>query len=657
MFPHVTARWNLLAVIVVPAIGVGLWAVGSSSSAGSRPASFRAAGPASPVDPLTASEIETAFRVIQGSQRFPKGAFFPIVTLDEPPKSAVLAWHPGRPFARRAFANVYDRTHNRLFEAIVDLRAKRIVSWRRRPHEQPAVFPTEFADADAIVRTYKPWRAAMLRRGIAPKDVYLDVWAPGDGQIPPTVRGHRLLRALSFFRGKLPNPYDRPIEGVVVTVDMNTSRVVGFVDSKRVPVNTQVSGSAPRRPPLAPLEVVQPRGPGFRIAGTLVTWQGWRFRIGYSPREGLVLYRIGYTDNGVYRPIIYRMSMDEIYVPYSLPDPNWRWRTAFDIGEYNLGQYAEPLKSGVDVPTNAVFFDEAAPSDTGLKGGTVALPHAIALYERDAGSLWDRSDPSTLARDVRAARELVVTWTSVIGNYTYATSYVFRMDGGIDVQVAATGTTLNQGVSTPTGGGAFGTPSARYVAEPNHQHFFNFRIDFDVDGTSNRLVEENIRRLPGAGANAFVDVPSVLPAETFRDASPTTTREWAVQSTTKRNALGLPTAYALTSLDSTQPYSSPGFAPLKRAPFAQHPLWVTQYHSGQLYAAGDYPNQGQVGEGLAAYAGNHERVDGKDLVVWVTTSFTHHPATEEYPVMATESIGFQLRPDGFFDRNPALTAP
>jgi primary-amine oxidase len=41
----------------------------------------------------------------------------------------------------------------------------------------------------------------------------------------------------------------------------------------------------------------------------------------------------------------------------------------------------------------------------------------------------------------------------------------------------------------------------------------------------------------------------------------------------------------------------------------------------------------------------------------VTTSFTHHPTVEEYPVMTTESVGFQLRPDGFFDRNPALTAP
>src|SRR5262245_58227249 len=152
------------------------------------------------------------------------------------------------------------------------------------------------------------------------------------------------------------------------------------------------------------------------------------------------------------------MALDEIYVPYALPDRNWIWRTAFEVGEYNLGQYAEPLEKGVDVPGNATFFDEAAPSDTGTQDGAYPLPHAIALYERDAGSLWDRTDPDSYTRDARFARELVVTSTYVIGNYTYGTSYVFRMDGGIDVRVGATGTTLNYGTRHKREGERYGTP-------------------------------------------------------------------------------------------------------------------------------------------------------------------------------------------------------
>mgnify|MGYP006170992973 CR=1 FL=1 len=40
--------------------------------------------------------------------------------LNEPPKSEVLAWSPGKSFRREAFANVYDRAKTKLFEVIVD---------------------------------------------------------------------------------------------------------------------------------------------------------------------------------------------------------------------------------------------------------------------------------------------------------------------------------------------------------------------------------------------------------------------------------------------------------------------------------------------------------------------------------------------------------
>ena len=96
--------------------------------------------------------------------------------------------------------------------------------------------------------------------------------------------------------------------------------------------------------------------------------------------------------------------MDEVFVPYAVPDQNWAWRTAMDVGEYNLGQYAEPLQTNVDVPGNAVFMDEVAGSDGSSTAVPVPLPHAIALYERDGGSLWDRTDPTSAVRDARFSR-------------------------------------------------------------------------------------------------------------------------------------------------------------------------------------------------------------------------------------------------------------
>jgi primary-amine oxidase len=467
-----------------------------------------------------------------------------------------------------------------------------------------------------------------------------------------------LIRELSFFRGQLPNVYDRPIEGVVVTVDLNHLKVVDFVDTGIRPVNTTTTGnSATTRIGLKPLVVTQPSGPSFHVDGHSVTWQGWHFHVGYTPREGLVIQQVGYEGNGVVRPIIYRLALDDIYVPYALPDRNWVWRTALDVGDYNLGQYAENLTWGKDVPTNAVFFDEAAPSDTGSKGGVVALPHAIAMYERDGGSLWDRSDPTTGARDARFARELVLQATYYIGNYTYGTSVIFRMDGGINVQVGATGTTLNQAVKTTAEGEQYGTTVAPNIAAPAHQHFFNFRIDWDVDGASNRVVERNTHAVASSFGNAFRTDQTVLQTEQARDMNESSSRTWVIENATKKNSLGKPTAYELRPIDTTSPYSSPSFVPLQHAQFAQHAFWVSRFRADENYATGDYPNRGTAGDGLPKYIDGHESIVGQDLVTWYTMGMTHVPTVEEYPVMTTDFMTFALRPLGFFDRNPALDAP
>jgi primary-amine oxidase len=102
--------------------------------------------------------------------------------------------------------------------------------------------------------------------------------------------------------------------------------------------------------------------------------------------------------------------------------------------------------------------------------------------------------------------------------------------------------------------------------------------------------------------NAFVSASNVLGSEQFRDYE--MDRRWVVQSTTKVNALGQPTAYELRPIDTVVPYSDPSFPPLQRAAFAQHALWVSRYREGELYATGDYPNQNAPGEGLPGTSAN-----------------------------------------------------
>jgi primary-amine oxidase len=246
---------------------------------------------------------------------------------------------------------------------------------------------------------------------------------------------------------------------------------------------------------------------------------------------------------------------------------------------------------------------------------------------------------------------------AAIGNYTYGVEYVFRMNGAIDVHVNATGTTLNQGISVASQGNENGTVVTPIIAAPGHQHFFGLRIDFDVDGTSNRVVEENAVSTAASGGNAWKVVGTTLGSEGSRDANAATMRSWRIENATKTNAVGEHTAYELEGSDTGVPYSSPNYPPLLQAPFAQHPFWVTRYKDGELYPAGDYPFEASAGGGLNAFTSPSESVNAADVVVWYTMAITHMPHVEEYPVMTTETVHFSIEPDGFFDANPALDAP
>src|SRR5581483_5330598 len=98
-------------------------------------------------------------------------------------------------------------------------------------------------------------------------------------------------------------------------------------------------------------------GPIFDVRGHAIAWENWRFRFALHPREGLVLYTVGYAEQGRVRSVLYRASLAELFVPYGDPDANWAWRTLFDEGNLGLGLMAHSLTAGADVPADATLLD------------------------------------------------------------------------------------------------------------------------------------------------------------------------------------------------------------------------------------------------------------------------------------------------------------
>jgi primary-amine oxidase len=617
-----------------------------------------------PLDPLSRDEMTSAAKVIRAAPQFPSAGKFATLVLKEPAKADVLAFTPGTPFTRQAFAIVLDRPRNRAFEAVVDLAASRLASWTEVKGVQPAVLDSEYDVMDKVVRADPRWQDAMRKRGITDlSEVQLDNWAVG--QVAPQFQKKRLLRAVSYYKGKQTNFYGRPIEGVVALVDMNDEKVVDFVDSGERPLpppsqELDMKSTGVRAAP-KPLVISQPDGGSFTLTGQEVTWQKWHFRYTMHPREGLVLQQVGYEDEGRVRPILYRAGLSEMAVPYGDTDTNWRWRSAFDVGEYGMGRLASSIEPNTDAPPNAQLIPVTYANDD---GEPYELKNAVGIYERDGGLLWKHYESYSKTNESRRARELVVFFIATIGNYDYSINWIFHQDGVLEVDAALTGIMLPKGVAAATGAvlGPGHLVSANVVA-PHHQHFFNFRLDFDIDGQNNAVHEMNTSALPpGPGnpsLNGMVMKETMLASEAAaaRDMNMATARTWMVLNPTAKNALGSSTAYILVPGQNSIPYVAPTSLTRKRAGFVNHPFWATRYHDGEMYAGGVYPNQSLGGAGLASWIANDESLTNQDVVVWYTMGITHIPRPEEWPVMPATHVGFKMIPAGFFTRNPALDVP
>jgi len=198
---------------------------------------------------------------------------------------------------------------------------------------------------------------------------------------------------------------------------------------------------------------------------------------------------------------------------------------------------------------------------------------------------------------------------------------------------------------------------------PNHQHFFNFRLDFDVDGPGNAVHEMNTRALPAGRNNpsrngmVMEETRFKTEREAQRQMSMQSARTWLVVNPAARNALGNNTSYILVPGPNSLPYIAPESAVRRRAGFFGNHFWATRYHPDEMNAAGAYPNQSRGGEGLPRWVANNEPLVNEDVVVWYTLGVTHIPRPEEWPVMPTTHVGFKMIPGGFFSRNPALDVP
>ena len=617
-----------------------------------------------PLEPLGPDEIDLATEVLRTQEGLADTYRFVSVTLKEPPKEAVLAGSSDG-VEREAQAVLLNRADGATYEAVVSLSARAVRSFRAVPGSQAQVILDEFFECEEILRQDPEYQAAVRKRGITEFDrLMVDPWSAGNyGDEPPG----RVLRALAWVRldGPDDNGYAHPIENLVAYVDLTQKKVAriedyGVVPVPRTPGNYTEEEVGPVREDLRPVEITQPEGPSFTVHGHEVAWQNWRFRLGFTPREGLVFHTVSYEDGGRRRPVLYRASLAEMVVPYGDPRPAHRRKNAFDAGEYNIGCLTNSLELGCDCLGEIRYFDATL---AGSDGKAYRLANAVCMHEEDVGMLWKHTDFRTEKTEVRRSRRLVVSFVATVGNYEYGFFWYFYQDGTIEVQVKLTGI-VSTGAVEPGRRPEHGQLlNADGLYAPNHQHFFNFRLDFDVDGQRNSIYEVHTEADPPGEGNelghAFRSIATPLRSESEAQQliDPLAARSWRVVNPTSRNGVGEPVGYRLVPHDNVRAFAHPDASVTTRAGFITRHLWVTPFNQEERYAAGEYPNQHPGGDGLPAWTAADRSVEDTDIVVWYTLGSHHTPRVEDWPVMPVQYTGFKLMPDGFFDRNPGLDVP
>ncbi|KAK7357478.1 hypothetical protein VNO80_16766 [Phaseolus coccineus] len=650
-----------------------------------------------PLDPLTPSEINLVQTIVQKayptSNTTNHNLIFNYVGLDEPDKLEILSWQssnpktkpkPSSPPPRRAF--VIGRFQKQSHEIIVDLSKKSIVSTKvYQGNGYPPLTLGEIEVATQLPLSYEPFKKSLSKRGLNVSEVQcVDFTFGWFGE----AETRRIVKIKCHYRNGTANFYARPVEGVEMLVDFDDMKIVGYNDRYVVPL-PKAEGTEYRasklKPPSAP-KLKQDDGPGFTIDDHTVRRvknkgdggddEGYGGEVvdGYDSRAGPIISLASYYDlqKKKHRPVLYKGFISELFVPYQDPTEEWYDKTFFDSGEYGLGHgeitrfsQQSSLQPFTDCPSNASFIDAYYASSDGTP---VKIPNAFCIFQKYAGGImWRHTEtaiPNQMITESRLEETLVVRTVSTLANYDYITDWEFKRSGSIKSVVGLTGIlalkAANYTNTDEIKKDIYGTLVADNTIGVNHDHFFTYYLDLDVDGVDNSFVKSNLETVRVKDGSiprkSYWRVVSET-AKTEGDAriklglKPS---ELVVVNPNKRTKQGNKIGYRLLPGPMAQPLSLSDDFPQIRGAFTNYDVWVSPYNKSEKWVAGSYVDRSRGDDTLAVWSERDRKIENKDIVLWYTMGFHHIPCQEDFPVMPTLSGGFELRPTNFFESNPVL---
>jgi len=613
-----------------------------------------------PLDPLNAQELKDVVEHARHVWKLDHRHLFAMVQLHEPSKEIINNWKNSDPVERVAKITLWNSSTSTVIEAVITVEGKEI-SFTEIPGAKSPILSTESEKAIKAAKADKRIIAALKDRGVEDiNQVHMETWPIG-AQIPKELDdGRRLIWTPMWQRPtEFANLYAHPINGLHAIVDLDSGEVVSVENTEIIPI-PQTPGpyrenQTGANVKLKDLAIVQSEGPSFSVEGWKVNWERWNLRVGFCQREGLVIHDVKFKDQDKERKIAHRLSIAELVIPYGDPSQGAYRKNAFDTGEFGLGNYTNSLTLGCDCLGEIVYLDAAI---TTPDGSIKEIPNAICMHEEDNGILWKHVDADGHT-EVRRGRRFVVSSIVTVNNYEYGYFWYFYQDGSIEFEAKLTGIVL-------TVADAIGKdhPSATELEPglwaPYHQHILCARLDLDIDGEQNSVLEVESFAHPQGDKNPYggaYETKETLfseEKESQRVIDPFSGRFWKIVNQQVKNHMDHPVGYKLIPGHTTFPLALPESTIGKKAGFMYKHLWVTKNSDSEKYPAGDYPFQHPGGAGLPEWTKANRNIENEDVVLWYVFGTNHIPRTEDWPVMPVERTGFHLKPSGFFARSPGI---
>ncbi|XP_069138608.1 putative amine oxidase [copper-containing] [Argopecten irradians] len=410
----------------------------------------------------------------------------------------------------------------------------------------------------------------------------------------------------------------------------------------------------------------EPDGKRYSVHHNRVEYLGWKFYYRMSPVSGPQVYDVQFRNER----IVYEISLQEIVVLYSGLKPGAKFPDYFDSCTL-LGIQDKGLVPGVDCPLHATFMDTSFVLESSKE--PVTFKNSFCLFEQNTGYPLRRHQAYAAGYGgfYEGMPNAVLTLRTVFSvvNYDYVIDFFFYQNGVIEVRSMSTGYIFPN----------FHTPEedpygARIHDELHgnlHTHLFNFKVDMDIKGTSNRFATWDITSTTtpndySAKQNARYHMTKFTREvkATERDGAYKfnfeTPKYLLFYNEQEKNAFGNPKAYRLVNKGMVKQLFSQGEGNEPAASWSRYQVAVTKYKESERRSSSGYAysDSSDPVVQFQSFIDDDESIQDEDLVAWVTMGVHHIPHTEDLPVThsAGMDLNFFLLPYNYFTEDPAISS-